>query len=164
MSQTSFKECGLISSHGCLCRINTLLCPLSTEHHSVGSLDASVRQPPDVPRRFKTWGALEEHVLLSLVQLSPGQPSDVIATNTQEGEEEEEGEREEAASSECLYLPIRMFPGGLARNSGLWALPGVLPMNPGPWFPLMFSMDHPSPDAIQPRSADASFAISQQCL
>lgn len=47
---------------------------------------------------------------------------------------------------ECLYLPIRMFPGGSARNSGLWAPLGVLPMNPGPWLPLILSAVHPAPD------------------
>lgn len=38
---------------------------------------------------------------------------------------------------ERLYLPIRMFPGGPARNSGLWAPLGVLPMKPGPWKEVM---------------------------
>lgn len=63
---------------------------------------------------------------------------------------------------ERLYLLIRMFPGGLARNSGPQAPPGVLPMKPGPWFPLILSRDHPSPDAIQPGSPDVSFVIAQR--
>lgn len=80
-------------------------------------------------------GPLEEQILLSQVEGSIQKPPILISRN--KPEDEEEGEGGGSLRLERLYLPIRMFPGGPARNSGLWAPLGVLPMKPGPWTPLI---------------------------
>lgn len=147
---------------GASLQISSFFCPLSTERHSTGSLDGSVRQPLGVTRRLKSWGEGLEGACLGVSGSVKHRPS---LTDFNQHARGRRGRRRARGRGKPAVRVSLSAHQNVSWGSGQEFRPvGVLPMNPGPWFPLIFSTDRPSPDAIQPRSPDASSAISQQRL